>query len=71
MFPSVLAQIFWASAVARAGPGRSSYFMYLSPVFGISLAMLLLGEVFHSFHAAGIALIFSGMWLAALRRKPA
>ena len=68
--PSVLAQIFWASAVARVGPGRAGYFIYLSPVFGVVLAVILLGEAFRWFHAVGIVLIFAGIWLAT-RPRPA
>lgn len=67
---SVLAQIFWATAVAKVGPGRAGYFIYLSPVFGVILAMILLGEVFRWFHAAGIVLIIAGICLATLRRSP-
>jgi len=68
--PSVLAQIFWAYSVSRVGPGRAGYFIYLAPVFGVILAVSLLGEQFHWFHAAGILLIFTGIWLAT-RPKPA
>lgn len=68
--PSVLAQIFWAFSVSKVGPGRASYFIYLAPVFGVVLAMTFLDEEFRWFHAAGIGLIFSGIWLAT-RPKPA
>ena len=68
--PSVLAQIFWAYSVSKVGPGRAGYFIYLAPVFGVTLAVSLLGEQFRWFHAAGIALIFTGIWLAT-RQKPA
>lgn len=62
--PSVLAQIFWAYSVSKVGPGRAGYFIYLAPVFGVILAVSLLGEAFHWFHAVGIFLVFSGIWLA-------
>jgi drug/metabolite transporter (DMT)-like permease len=68
IFPSVLAQIFWATGVAKVGPGRAGYFIYLSPVFGVLLAMALLGEVFRWYHAVGIVLIFTGLWLATVRK---
>ena len=72
VFPSLLAQTFWASGVAQVGPGRAGYFIYLSPVFGVLLAIGLLGEVFRWYHAAGIVLIFAGLWLAnSARRAPA
>ena len=66
--PSILAQIFWAFSVARVGPGTAGYFIYLAPVFGVVLATSLLGEQFYTFHAAGIVLIFTGIWLATRKQ---
>ena len=66
--PSVLAQIFWAYSVSRVGPGTAGYFIYLAPVFGVVLATSLLGEQFYMFHAAGIVLIFTGIWLATRKQ---
>ena len=66
--PSVLAQIFWAYSVSRVGPGAAGYFIYLAPVFGVVLATSLLGEQFYMFHAAGIVLIFTGIWLATRKQ---
>ncbi len=65
LFPSLLAQLFWASAVSRVGANTAGYFIYLSPVFGTIGAIVLLGEAFAWFHALGIALIFTGIYLAA------
>ena len=67
--PSVLAQIFWTYAVSRVGPGRAGYFIYLAPVFGVIMATSLLGETFYQYHAAGIALIFTGIWLAMRKQN--
>ena len=67
--PSVLAQIFWAYSVSRVGPGKAGYFIYLAPVFGVLLATQLLGEIFYRFHAVGIALIFTGIWLATRQQR--
>ncbi len=69
IFPSLLAQVFWASAVARVGANTAGYFIYLAPVFGTVAAIVLLGEQFVWFHALGIALIFAGIFLAT--RGPA
>ena len=41
--PAILAQIFWAYSVSKVGPGRAGYFIYLAPVFGVLLAVSLLG----------------------------
>lgn len=64
IFPSLLAQIFWTVAVGRVGANTAGYFIYLSPVFGTLVAIGFLGEAFAWFHAAGIALIFIGVYIA-------
>ncbi len=63
LFPSVLAYIFWNKAVAALGPGRTGMFMYLMPVFSSVLGITVLGEAFHVYHGAGIALIVAGIAL--------
>jgi drug/metabolite transporter (DMT)-like permease len=68
LFPSVLAYIFWNKAVATLGPGRTGMFIYLMPVFSSVLGIAVLGEAFHLYHGAGIALIFVG--IALVTRKP-
>lgn len=69
LFPSVVAYISWNYAVAVLGANRTGLFIHLIPVFGALLAMLLLGERLAVFHAAGIGLIVTGIWLATLRRS--
>ncbi len=65
MFASVFAYIFWNSGVEQVGPGRAGAFMYLMPVFTAVLSMALLGEVLRFYHAIGIVLIFSGIYLSS------
>ena len=64
VFSSLLAQIFWVAGIARVGPSTAGYFIYLAPVFGTIMAIVLLGETFRWFHAVGIALVFAGVFLA-------
>ncbi|MEE2968723.1 MAG: DMT family transporter, partial [Pseudomonadota bacterium] len=64
LFPSVLAQLFWVGAIYRVGPVTAGYFIYHTPVFGTLMAIILLGESFAWFHAVGILLIFTGVYLA-------
>ena len=66
--PSVLAQIFWAYSVSKVGPGRAGYFIYLAPVFGVLMGTSLLGEIFYWYHAVGITLIFTGIFLATRKQ---
>jgi drug/metabolite transporter (DMT)-like permease len=64
VFPSLLAYLFWNRAVAEVGGSRAGIFIHLMPVFGTLLAIVFLGESFHLYHAAGIALILAGIALA-------
>jgi drug/metabolite transporter (DMT)-like permease len=61
---SLAAYVFWNQAVEEIGANRAGAFLHLMPMFGSLLAVLLLGESFHLFHAAGIALILAGVTLA-------
>ena len=65
---SVLAFICWNRGVAVVGANAAGFTLPLLPVFGTVLAMLLLGESFHAFHAAGFATIFVGVLLSTYRR---
>jgi len=66
LFPSILAYIFWNRAVAELGANRAGQFLHLMPAFGAVMAMIFLGERLYAFHAAGIALIALGIWLATV-----
>ncbi len=66
LFPSILAYIFWNRAVAELGANRTGQFLHLMPAFGAVLSMIFLGERLYGFHAAGIALIALGIYLATI-----
>ncbi|HEV2604341.1 MAG TPA: DMT family transporter [Microvirga sp.] len=68
LFPSLLSQIFFMRGVELIGPGRAGIFVNLVPVFGALLAVVLLGEPFHVYHALALALVLGGIWLAEQRR---
>ncbi|WP_448190261.1 DMT family transporter [Azospirillum sp. sgz301742] len=68
VFASILAYICFNRAVLLLGANRTGLSIHLIPVFGSLLAMLFLGERPQWFHAAGIALIATGVVLAT--RKP-
>ncbi len=61
---SVLAYLCFNRAVALAGPSLAGLCIHLIPVFGSLLAIGLLGEEAHGYHAIGIALIAAGILLA-------
>lgn len=72
---SLLAFLGFQFSVRRLGATRAGVFMYLMPVYGVGLAVFLLGESFHLYHLAGMALVSGGVVLATLpaslmRRSP-
>ena len=69
LFPSVLCYLMWNRAVAEIGPARAGTYLYLVPVFGITLAMLFLGERLHLYHLIGMTLIVGGIWLASKAKR--
>ena len=64
LFASVLGYICWNRGVAAVGANRAGFTIHLLPAFGTILAVLLLGEEFHTFHLVGIATILAGVFLA-------
>lgn len=67
IMPSLIAQMFFIRGVEMIGPARAGVFVNLVPVFGALLAVLILGEPFATYHAAGLALVLGGIWLAERR----
>lgn len=64
VFASVAAYALWNAGVAGVGASRAGVFLHLMPAFGSLLAIGFLGERFRGFHAAGIALVLLGVWMA-------
>jgi drug/metabolite transporter (DMT)-like permease len=67
IFPSVLAYYCLNRGIELIGANRAAPFIHLMPVFGSILAILFLGERPQLFHAAGYALVLTGVALAARR----
>lgn len=69
IFPSILSYLFWNRGVAELGAARAGLFIHLMPLFGVLLSVLFLGETLHLYHAAGILLIFTGIYLATVAQR--
>jgi drug/metabolite transporter (DMT)-like permease len=69
VFPSVLSQILFVRGVELIGPGRAGIFVNLIPVFASVLAVGVLGESFHVYHAAALALVIGGILWAERARS--
>jgi drug/metabolite transporter (DMT)-like permease len=63
VFPAFLGFLCWNRGVAEVGPAKAGLFIHLMPVFGIVLSTVFLSEQPEFYHAVGIALIFTGIWL--------
>ena len=71
IFPSFIAYLLFNRGVELIGAGRAGQSMHLMPLFGSVLAVLFLGEHFRPYHAAGIALIGTGILVASWHRPVA
>lgn len=67
-FPSVVAILGWNIAIARLGPSRAGFYMYLVPVFSAAIGVPFLGETLNAYHLIGAALIVGGVTVSS--RKP-
>jgi len=64
LFPSLLGYLFLNRGIELIGANRAAPFIHLVPVFGSALAIVLLGEEFHLYHAIGYGLVFTGITVA-------
>ena len=64
IFPSMLAQIFFMRGVELAGANRSGFYLNLIPVFSAIMGVLFLAESLYLYHAASLAMVLGGIYLA-------
>ena len=64
VFATLAAISFLHIGVVRIGAGRANAFFYLSPIFTAGLAVTLLDESFHGYHAVGLVLVVVGIAFA-------
>jgi len=69
IFPTLVSQLAFARGVELIGGNRAGLFINLVPVFGSLLAVLLIGESFHWYHAVGMVLVLGGIYLAEKSAK--
>ena len=68
--PALAAQVFFLRSVDLIGANRAGVYTNLVPVFGAFLGVVLLGEVFALYHAAGLVLVLGGIWLSESKPSP-
>jgi drug/metabolite transporter (DMT)-like permease len=71
LFASILAYLAFNRTVELLGANTAGLAVHLVPVFGTILAIGLLGEELHLYHALGIGLIGTGIALATRKPRPA
>jgi len=64
IFPTLLGQVFYIRAVELIGANRAGLFINLLPIWGAMLAVLVVGEAFHLYHAVSLIMILLGIALA-------
>ncbi len=63
VFAAAMAYIFFNKGIEIIGPSRTSVFVNLVPVFGVTFSIILLGDNFSSFYILAFAMIVSGVYL--------
>ena len=69
MYLSIIATIaaflFYNRAVEIAGANKAGQVSYMLPIFGVSLAIIILGEKFQLYHMIGFPLILCGVYFGS------
>ncbi|MDP9902112.1 DMT family transporter [Variovorax ginsengisoli] len=64
LLPSFISQLSFIQAISLIGPARAGVFLNLVPIFGPLLAVLVLGKQLSLYHAAALALVLTGIYVA-------
>lgn len=64
IFPSMIAQLFYARGVELVGPNRASIFINLLPVLGTIFSVIIVGEGLEAYHIVAAGLVVIGIVLA-------
>jgi drug/metabolite transporter (DMT)-like permease len=67
LLPSIVSQSLYVRAIELIGANRANLFTNLTPVFGAILAILVVGEEPHPYHALALSLVLGGIVLAERR----
>jgi len=68
---SLAGMAMWNTALRTVGPNRATIFLNLVPVFGVSLAIIFLGERLYLYHLAGAGLVGLGIFMVVSRSRRA
>lgn len=68
LVPGLGATLIWFVLVNRIGPTRAATFHFLNPVFGVGIAMIVLGERVHLLDMVGVVIITLGILAVQLSK---
>lgn len=71
LVPGLLATYVWVLLLNRIGAVRAATFHFLNPVFGVTIAWVLLGERLTWQDVLGVAIVTLGILAVQLSRQPA
>lgn len=69
IFPSIIGQALFIRGIELIGANAAGLFVNLVPIFGALLAVLILGEVFQTYHAVALVLVLGGIMVAQRQRR--
>ncbi|WP_170570709.1 DMT family transporter [Ruegeria atlantica] len=70
LFPGLLATLIWVLLLDRIGATRAATFHFLNPVFGVTIAAILLGEQLGPLDVVGVGITTLGILAVQLSRQP-
>ncbi len=70
VFATAVPYLLNAWALARVSPSTLAVFIYLQPIIGFILAVILLGEVIDVKFLIAAVMVFAGVFLATRKRQP-
>ena len=68
LLPGYGAYLAYSVMQRELGAARVGTVLYLGPIYAAAMAWLVLGEPLHAWHAAGLALVLPGIYLAMRRQ---
>lgn len=70
LVPGLAATFIWFLLLDRIGPIRAATFHFLNPVFGVTIAAVLLGEPLGAWDGLGVLIVTLGILIVQLARRP-
>ena len=68
---TALGALVWNRALVQLGVARTALYAYWVPMFGVAIAVGLLGEPLTPWHGLGLAAVLGGTWLGTRRPQAA